>query len=50
MSEVIHVAALGGLVVLFARLSLMQWGGLTRRPVILRVDLADRNVRRRWGF
>jgi hypothetical protein len=46
MSELIHVAALGGLVVLLARLSLMQWGGgFVRRPIVIR---ADREVRRRW--
>jgi len=46
MSELIHLAALGGLVVLLARMSLMQWGGgLARRPVAVRVD---RGVRRRW--
>jgi hypothetical protein len=46
MSDLVHVAALGGLIVLLARMSLMQWGGgLARRPIVVR---ADREVRRRW--
>ena len=45
MSDLIHIVALGGLVILLARLSLMQWdGGLARRPVVVRLD---RKVRRR---
>jgi len=39
MSDLIHVVALGGLVVLLARLSFVQWGGgFTRRPVAIRVE------------
>jgi hypothetical protein len=50
MSEIIHVAALGGMIVLLARLSFVQWGGgFARRPVVVRVDRPDRGLRRRWG-
>jgi hypothetical protein len=46
MSELIHVAALGGLVVLLARLTLMQWGGgPAGRPAVVRVDRAARRGR-----
>lgn len=43
MSELIHAAALGVLIVLLARLSVMQWGGrFARRPAAVRVDRAMR--------
>jgi hypothetical protein len=51
MSDLIHVAALGVLLFLLARMSLAQWArGPIRHPV--RVDQAgpDRDLRRRRCF
>ena len=38
MDDLIHIAALGALLTVLARLSLLQWrGGPRRRPVAIRV-------------
>jgi hypothetical protein len=47
MRDLIHVAALGGLVVLLARMSLAQWGsGSGGRPAAVRADGTNRD---RWS-
>jgi hypothetical protein len=51
MSDLIHVVALGGLVVLLARMSLAQWGsGSAGRPAAVRADGTDRDRWSRRGF
>jgi hypothetical protein len=51
MSDLIHIAALGGLVVLLARMSLAHWGsGSAGRPAAVRFDGTNRDRWSRRGF